>query len=95
MADEDEETEEPAVELGDPTPVEGAPLGRVASRLSWPRSRSDVLVQEGETEIRTGDGPITLATILEDVDITYFSTRQEFISAVREEIGYGPVETAE
>lgn len=94
MADEEDE-EAPAVELGEGPAVEGAPLGRVASRLSWPRPKSDVIVQEGETTIRTPDGPIPLADILEDVENTYFATRREFVQDVREVIGYGPVETAE
>lgn len=96
MADEeDEEAEEPPVELGEAVPVEGAPLGRIASRLSWPRSRSAVLEQEGETEIRTADGPRPVEAILEEVETPYFGTRQEFVHAVRDVIGYGPVQTAE
>lgn len=95
MADDEDEEETPAVELGEGPAVEGAPLGRVASRLSWPRAASDVVVQEGETTIRTADGPVALAEILDDVEIGYFGTRREFVDAVRKVIGYGPVETAE
>lgn len=94
MSEEDAE-EQPAVELGDHPPVEGAPLARVASRLSWPRGKSDVIVQEGETSIRTGDGPRTLEAILEDVETPYFATRQEFVADVRDAIGYGPVPSSD
>lgn len=94
MADEDE-SEEPSVELGEPATVEGAPLGRVASRLSWPRSGGAVLEQEGDTTIRTSDGPRPLSDVVEEVETPYFATRQEFITAVREVIGYGPVPTSE
>lgn len=94
MAEEDEE-DAPTVELGEGAPVDGAPLARVASRLSWPRSQSDVVVQEGETLIRTAEGPQTVESILEDVETPYFGTRQEFVNAVRDVIGYGPVPTNE
>ena len=92
---EEEADDDVAVELGDGTPVEGAPLARVASRLSWPRSQSEVVVQEGETVIRTADGPQTVESILTDIENPYFGTRQEFVNAVREQIGYGPVPTSE
>lgn len=92
MGDEEDE-EEPAVELGSGESVPGAPLGRVASRLSWPRARSDVIEQEGETELRTGDGPRPLAEVMESVETTYFGSEREFVEAVREHIGYGPVAT--
>ena len=89
----DDAAEEPAVELGDAGAVDGAPLARVASRLTWPIERSEVARKEGETVIRTPEGPRELAAVLEDVDTTYFATRQEFVSAVREVIGVGPVPT--
>lgn len=95
MADEDEEADQPAVELGEGPQVAGAPVARVASRLSWPRSKSDVLAQEGDTEIRTADGPVPLADLLADADTPYFATRREFVADVRGVIGYEPVETAE
>ncbi len=41
MSDEDEDAE-PAVSLGEHTPVEGAPLARVSSRLTWPKEKSEV-----------------------------------------------------
>ncbi len=94
MADEDE-AEAPSVELGEGADVDGAPIGRVASRLSWPRSLSDVLEQEGETTIRTSEGPRALADIVEEVETPYFGTRQEFVAAVRDVIGYGPVPTSD
>ena len=95
MADDEEEDEGPAVELGEGESVEGAPLARVASRLTWGKKKSDIADREGETTIRTPDGPQELGDVLEDVDVPYFETRQEFTDEVREVIGTGPVPTAE
>ena len=95
MADDEEEDEGPAVELGEGEPVEGAPLARVTSRLTWGKKKSEILDREGETTIRTPDGPQELGDVLEDVDVPYFETRQEFTDEVREVIGTGPVPTAE
>ena len=94
MADDNDESE-PAVELGPGTPVEGAPVARVASRLSWPQGKSDVIAKEGESVIRTPDGPQRLADVLESVELTYFGRRQEFVDAVRSVVGTGQVPTAE
>ena len=91
----DDEEDEPAVELGEGPSVEGAPLARVSERLMWGIEKSAVVEREGETTIRTPDGPQELGEVLADVDSTYFATRQEFESAVREVIGHGPVPTAE
>ncbi|MCG1002266.1 MULTISPECIES: DUF5789 family protein [Halobacterium] len=93
MADETDEDEEPAVELGEGEPVEGAPLARVASRLTWAQQKSEVARKEGDSVVRTPDGPQKLEALLEDVDITYFETRREFEDAVREVVGTGPVST--
>ncbi|NIB98732.1 DUF5789 family protein [Halobacterium sp. R2-5] len=93
MADDTEEDEEPAVELGEGESVEGAPLARVASRLTWGQQKSEVIRKEGETVVRTPDGPQTLESILEDVDSTYFQKRQAFVDAVREVVEVGPVST--
>jgi len=96
MADDDEETEEaPAVELGDGEPVEGAPLARVASRLTWPKERSEIERQEGDAVIRTPDGPTTLADVLPETGTTYFDRRQEFVDEVEAVVGTGPVATAD
>ncbi len=95
MADDEEEDEGPAVELGEGEPVEGAPLARVASRLTWGKPKSDIVGREGETTIRTPDGPQELADVLADVEVPYFETRQEFTDEVRAVIGTGPVPTAE
>ncbi|MEZ3115515.1 DUF5789 family protein [Halobaculum sp. MBLA0147] len=95
MSDDEEEETEPAVELGDGPVVEGAPLARVASRLTWPQEQSRIVDKEGDVTIRTPDGPRELAAVLEATDETYFDTRQTFVQAVREEVGHGPVETAE
>ena len=93
MSDDTDEEEAPAVELGEGEPVEGAPLARVASRLTWPQEASRVREKEGDATIRTPDGPRTLDSILDAVDETYFDTRQAFLSAVRSEIGTGPIPT--
>ena len=93
MADDNDE-DESAVELGEGEPVEGAPLARVVSRLHWPCRKSDVERKEGEATIRTPDGPRELSEVLDAVDVTYFERRQEFLDAVREEIGSGPIPTS-
>jgi hypothetical protein len=95
MADEEEADAEPAVELGEGEPVEGAPLARVTSRLSWPIKKSRLETLEGDAVVRTPDGPTELSAALEDVDITYFEKRQEFEEAVRDVVGRGPVATAD
>jgi hypothetical protein len=92
---EEDEPEEPAVDLGDGQPVDGAPLARVASRLSWGIENSTVEAREGDVEIRTPDGPRELADVLAEVDVPYFERRQEFIGEVRSVIGDGPIPTAE
>jgi hypothetical protein len=95
MSDDTDDEAEPAVELGDGEPVEGAPLARVASRLTWPQEASAVRAKEGEATVRTPEGPRTVASVLDAVDETYFDTRQTFLSTVRAEIGTGPIPTAE
>jgi hypothetical protein len=94
MADDNEEEAEPAVELGEGGPVEGAPLARVASRLHWPIQESEIVRKEGDATVRTPDGPRELAAVLSDVEVTYFEKRQEFLDAVREVTGTGPIPTA-
>jgi hypothetical protein len=94
MADE-EDDEEPAVALGEGEPVEGAPLARVTARLMWGIEKSTIVEREGDTVIRTPDGPRELADVLADVEEPYFATRQEFEAAVEGVIGTGPVPTAE
>ncbi|MDG5775873.1 DUF5789 family protein [Haloarculaceae archaeon H-GB2-1] len=94
MAEDESEDEEPAVELGEGEPVEGVPLARVASRLMWGMPKSDVEAREGETEIRTPDGPQALGNVLAEVDNPYFTSRQEFVDDVRSVVGTGPVPTA-
>lgn len=97
MADDesDEQEEPPAVELGEGEPVEGAPLARVTSRLNWGTAHSDIVEREGDTTIRTPDGPQDLADVMAEVDTPYFETRQEFTEAVHAVTGTGPVPTAE
>lgn len=94
MADDDSD-DEPAVALGEGEPVEGAPVARVSARLMYGIEKSSVVEREGETELRTPEGPRELADVLAEVDTPYFSTRQEFESAVREAVGSGPVQTAQ
>jgi len=93
MAD-DESEDEPAVELGEGEPVEGAPLARISARLMWGIEKSAIVEREGDISIRTPDGPRELGEILAEVDSTYFATRQEFEDAVHEVIGTGPIPTA-
>lgn len=93
MSDDEDAEQEPAVELGEETPVEGDPIARVASRLTWPKERSRVIERDGDTTLRTPDGPRTLESVLADVDVTYFESRQEFTDAVFDAIGRGPVRT--
>lgn len=91
----DEESEEPAVELGEGDPVEGAPPARVASRLTWPITKSDLLEKEGDAVVRTPEGPREVADLLEDVDTTYFDRRQTFLDDVGSVTGDGPIPTAD
>ncbi|MEF8813904.1 MAG: DUF5789 family protein [Halovenus sp.] len=93
MADDDED-DEPAVELGEGDPVEGAPLARISARFMWGIEKSEIERREGDTRIRTPDGPQALADLLAEVDETYFATRQEFEAAVGAVIGDGPVPAA-
>lgn len=94
MSDEEsEEAEEPAVELGEGPDIAGAPLSRVASRLTWPQTKSDVTAQEGDAEIRTPDGPRTLSELLEEVDETVFDSRRTFVEEIEAVAGDGPVAT--
>jgi len=94
MAD-DEDEEEPAVELGEGDPVEGAPLARISARFMWGIERSEIERREGDTPIRTPDGPRALGDLLAEVDATYFPTRREFETAVGAVIGDGPVPAAD
>lgn len=94
MADDNgEEDEGPVVELGEGESVEGAPLARVAARFAWAQQKSEIVRREGDTEIRTPEGPRTLSDLLDEVDESYFSTQNEFLDAVRAVIGTGPVQT--
>lgn len=94
-ADEEAEDEGPVVELGEGASVEGVPLARITSRLTWGMERSALERRVGDIEIRTPDGPTELADVLAEVDETYFERRQEFEASVREVIGTGPVQTEE
>ncbi|MFT4891609.1 MAG: hypothetical protein ACI9YT_002543 [Halobacteriales archaeon] len=95
MSDEEAEEAGPAVELGDGEPVEGAPLARIASRLTWPQEKTAIERKEGDAVVRTPDGPRELRDVLDSVDRTYFDRRQTFVEAVRDVIGDGPVPTGD
>ena len=90
MAD-DEDSEEPTVTLGAKQAVEGAPLARVSARLMWGIEKSAIIDREGDTVIRTPDGPRELADVLANVEKTYFATRQEFEGAIEGVLGDGPI----
>ena len=93
MADGDEDEDDgPVVELGEETPVEGQPLARVAARLTWPHEVSRIREQEGDSVVRTPDGPRPLSDVLDEIDETYVDSRRTFVTAVREVVGTGPVE---
>lgn len=87
----DDEDDEPAVTLGAKQAIEGAPLARVSARLMWGIEKSAILEREGETVVRTPDGPQELADLLASVDQTYFATRQEFEDAVEGVLDDGPI----
>ncbi|MUW15858.1 hypothetical protein GJ633_15520 [Halorubrum sp. CBA1125] len=91
--DEDAEESEPAVELGSGPDVAGEPVARVASRLTWPATRSDVRAQEGDAVIRTPEGPREIDDVLAASDVPLFESRSEFVAAVEDVVGRGPVAT--
>ena len=81
------------VELGDGPTVAGVPLARISSRLTYGIEKSAIVRREGDTDIRTPDGPRELGDVMAEVQTPYFERRQEFETAVREVIGRGPVPT--
>ncbi|OYR40863.1 MULTISPECIES: DUF5789 family protein [unclassified Halorubrum] len=94
MSDNDEaEESEPAVELGEGPDVAGEPIARVASRLTWPATRSDVAAQEGDAAVRSPDGPRDLDDVLADSEVPLFESRSEFVAEVEKLVGRGPVAT--
>jgi hypothetical protein len=95
MAEDEDSEDEPAVSLGEGAAVTGAPVARVAERLMWGIEQSEIVAREGDTVVRTPDGPRELADVLVDVDQTYFATRQEFMDAIEDAIGSGPIPTDE
>lgn len=90
----EEEEDEPVVELGEGDDVEGAPVSRVASRLFFPIEKSEVVRREGETTLRTPDGPQSVEDVLGRSDEVYFETNQDLVGTVRSVVGTGPVPTA-
>lgn len=93
MADEDDEADEPAVELGTGPSVAGAPLARVAARQTWPKEKSEIVDRDGSVEIRSAEGPVPLDELLAEVEDTYFASERHFVAAVREQLPTGPVAT--
>ncbi|MFB6110634.1 MAG: DUF5789 family protein [Halodesulfurarchaeum sp.] len=93
MAEDTDEEDE--VELGSGPAVEGAPIARVAERLTWAIQKSEIDRKEGETVIRTPEGPRELTEILDVVEETYFPTRQAFREAIDPVIGNEPIPTEE
>lgn len=93
MSEDGSEDGEPAVELGSANQVEGAPIARIASRLSWPQEKGRILSKVGEETIRTPDGPQQLNSIIADVETSYFGTRQQFLQDIEAVIGRGPIPT--
>ena len=75
--------------------VEGAPIERIASRLTWPQEKSEIVRKEGGELIRTPDGAKKLEELLEEVDTTYFSRRQMFVEIIEKRIGKGNVSIVE
>jgi len=94
MADDDEKSG-PVVELGQGDPVDGAPLARVSSRQTWGIEKSRLVEREGDTEIRTPDGPRRLGDVLDSIETVYFTRRQDFEDEVTNVVGTGPVPTAD
>ena len=95
MADDEDETSEPVVEVGDGPDVPGAPVARIASRLTWPQEASRIVEKEGDAEIRTPNGPRTVADVMSEIDRTYFDRQQTFLDAVESVVGNDPVATAD
>ena len=94
MSDNEEaEESEPAVELGHGPDVAGEPIARVASRLTWPAKRSDVVAQEGDAAVRTPGGPRDLDDVLAASEVPLYESRSEFVADVEELVGRGPVAT--
>jgi hypothetical protein len=95
MADDDEEEEGPAVELGEGPAVEGAPLARISSRLHFGITKSEAIRREGDTELRTPDGPRTVESVLDETDETFFPAAEDLRETVEGIVGTGPVPTTE
>jgi hypothetical protein len=94
MADEESE-DEPAVTLGEGESVDGAPVARVAARLMWGIEKSEIERREGDTVVRTPEGPRELSDVLDELGEPYFDTRHEFVTAVEDAVGTGPVPTTD
>ncbi|WP_049901456.1 DUF5789 family protein [Halococcus agarilyticus] len=98
MADDENgegEDEGAVVELGEGESIDGVPLARATSRLTWGMEKSRLERRIGDIEIRTSDGPRRIDDVLAEIDQTYFERRQEFESHVHEVVGTGPVPTSD
>ena len=83
------------IELDVDGTVEGAPIERIASRLTWPQEKSEIIRKEGGEFIRTPDGAKKLEDLLGEVDTTYFAKRQMFVEVIENKIGKGVVSISE
>lgn len=84
-----------AIELDIDGTIEGAPIVQIASRLTWPQEKSEIIRKEGDTFVRTPNGSVKLGELLENVDVKYFSKRQVFISELEMAIGKGAIPVIE
>jgi len=76
-------------------PVEGAPLARVSSRLTWPKEKSEVDRLEGESVIRTPTDPANCPPCSRTSMKRTSSATRNSEANVRDVIGTGPIPTAD
>ena len=86
-----EKVEIDVIELDIDGTVEGAPIVQIASRLTWPQEKSEIIRKEGDEFVRTPKGSVKLRELLENVDVKYFSKRQVFISELEMAMGKGAI----
>jgi len=86
-----EEVEIDVIELDIDGTVDGAPIVQIASRLTWPQEKSEIIRKEGDEFVRTPKGSVKLRELLENVDVKYFSKRQVFISELEMAMGKGAI----
>jgi|GEM_PF-1368100 hypothetical protein len=86
-----EKVEIDVIELDIDGTVDGAPIVQIASRLTWPQEKSEIIRKEGDEFVRTPKGSVKLRELLENVDVKYFSKRQVFISELEMAMGKGAI----